>query len=213
MIAAAALTLALATAAVWLGDRWWPMSVLALAPLLPVWAGLAALGLARCLPLTVASGADPTHWLARAAMLPMLAGLPAMLALCSPEGWPPAAMWALHGAAMLLPMAWPGRLPATLVPAAMAASALPLLVWPGVGGWMAGSALQALACGLAMRSRPAPVAPAASALASIAATGVLALALARGGVPALQQAQLALAVGAALLALPLTRSAQVDPVR
>lgn len=195
---AATLALAAATAAVLLGDRWWPMSVLALAPLLPVWAALAALGALHCLPLAGGPGADPAHWLARAAMLPMLAGLPAMLALCSPSGWPPAAMVALHAGAMLLPMAWPGRVPPAAGPVAMALSALPLLAWPGALGWMLGSALQAVACGLAMRARPAGGSRLTAALASTAATALLALVLARGGAQALQQLQLALALAALL---------------
>lgn len=217
MIAAGALALAVATAAVWWGDRFWPMSALSLAPLALAWAALAALGLARCLPLAGPLRADPVQGLARAAMLPMLAGLPTMLALCSPQGWPPAALLALHSLVMLAPMAWPRRVAGGAIAVAMAASALPLLAWPGVAGWMVASALQALACGLAMRQPPAHLAAGRAAAASVAATAALALGLAQGGLPLLQQLQLALALAAPLawagFGARRAGSAQVHPVR
>ena len=215
MIVGAALTLAGATAAVWLGDAWWPLAGTALVPLALAWALIAALGGARCLPLAGAPWADPVHWGARAAMLPMLAGLPAMNLLCSAAGWSTGAMLALHALAMLAPMALPlrsavGRGP---VAAAMLASAGVLLWQPGVVGWMGASGLQALACGLAMR-RPPAATPGSALPASVLVTLALGAALADGGPALLMQLQLVLGLAApAALLVPAVRHCGPSPSR
>lgn len=200
MIAAAAPALVAALAAVWIGDRWWPMSLLSFAPLALTWAALAALGAARCLPLAGSPWADPVRWLARAAMLPMLLGLPAMLGLCGARGWSPLAVLALHGGLMLLPLVgrrpWSGRTVAAL----MGASALAWGAVPGLDGLMLCSALQALACGAAMAA-PVRAASRLALPACLAATLALGLLVLGPGLPALLllQAGLGLAAGAAAL--------------
>lgn len=200
MIVGVAATLAAAVGAVVLGERWWPLAFGGLVPLAAAWWLLAAVGAARCLPLAGAPRADAVGWLARASMLPMLAGWPAMTALCGAAGLAPATMAGLHAALMLLPLLAPRPWPRALVAGVMAASALPLWMQPGAEAWMAASALQALACGLAMRHPPAATSGRALP-ASVGVTLALGLALADGGPALLMQLQLvfALAAPAALL--------------
>jgi hypothetical protein len=149
--------LLVAAVGAWLGlPAPWPAALASAALLLAV---ARAAGWRRCalLPLSRAPGADPAgwpRWAAAAAMLPMMAGLPAMASWCSAAGWPLPLMLGLHVLLMVGP-AWAGPARPGWVAAAMGAGAAALWVWPGLGGLMAASLLQALACGLAWR-RPSP---------------------------------------------------------
>lgn len=129
--------------------------------------------------------------LARLTMLPMMGGLPAMAARCSPGGQGVQALLALHLGAMFLPACiWPSRLAASgwlpiacaLLLAAAAASALP-------AGGAVGSTLEVVLSGaawsLAWRAQP-PVAAAVPAPAPVVAgmmNALLALLLAAGNFP------------------------------
>jgi hypothetical protein len=151
---------------------------LALALLLPRQAVRAGGCVAAPRPPSAASAALPpqhaagTAWgpsaLARLGMLPMMAAMPAMADWCSPLGAGPGAMWALHGAAMLLP-AWAlgaagGRLRPAAVEAAcallLAAGALAWWSLPGLQAWLVASLLHAAAWSLAW-ALPQPAARAA----------------------------------------------------
>jgi hypothetical protein len=155
-----------------------------LAAALALVAAARAAGWRRCalLPLSRAPGRDPAgwpRWAAAAVMLPMMAGLPAMASWCSSVGWPLPVMLALHVALMLLPAwAWPGRPGPAVVGATMVAGAAMLLLWPGLGGLMAASLVQALACGLAWRAAATPPGRRLAGATVLPALSVLALGMA-----------------------------------
>lgn len=199
-----AVALALAAVAALAGVPAPGPAALASAALLAVAARAA--GWRRCalLPLSRAPGANPAgwpRWAAAAAMLPMMAGLPAMAQWCSAAGWPLPVMLGLHVLLMVGP-AWAGPARPGAVAAAMGAGAAALVVWPGLGGLMAASLLQALACGLAWRlAPPVPVRsarrhPLALAVPAVA-VALLGMALAAFGPPALMAVHAALGAVAA----------------
>ncbi len=127
----------------------------------------------------VAGAAWSPSTLARLGMLPMMAAMPVMAVWCSPLGAGAGAMWALHGAAMLLP-AWllvaAGR---RLRPGAVETACALLLVagalawwWlPGLQAWLAASLLHAAAWSLAW-AQPKPATGAAGIAQPLPAAGL-----------------------------------------
>lgn len=125
------------------GARQWPLLAGGRAPLVGVLV-LAALVAPPALP---AGGPWPLA-AARAAMLPMMATLPAMGAWCSAAGWSPTTMALVHAAAMLAPPLLVGRASDTACRALLLAGGAALLL-PGLQGLMLASTLHAAAAGAA----------------------------------------------------------------
>lgn len=147
----------------WWGHATWPQHLGGLLPLalgLMAWGVLAPAcvalqGLAHGTTHSAARGACAAQRLARLGMLPMMAGLPVMMDLCSAASGM-AAVLVSHAAMMLLPPLLITWLPARCRPApglacaALLAAAGPaLLLWPGVQGLMAATLLQGAAWSLA----------------------------------------------------------------
>lgn len=100
---------------------------------------------------------EPARWpllLATLAMLPMMASLPLMLAVCRAEGWSPTAMLALHGLAMFAPALLQRRpiVPAWLV-SGLLALAVPALVLPAPQALLVATLAQGAAWSLAWRAQ------------------------------------------------------------
>ena len=131
-------------------------------------------------------------------------------------------MLGLHVLLMVVP-AWAGPARPGWVAAAMGAGAAALWVWPGLGGLMAASLLQALACGLAWRlAPPVPMRPARRHRLALAvpavAVALLGVALAAFGPPALMAVHallgaVAVAGAAAAAALKLSAGRRRPAVR
>lgn len=184
------------------GARQWPLLAGGLAPLVAVLL-LAALVAPPAMP---AGGSLPLA-AARAAMLPMMATLPAMGAWCSAAGWSPTTMALVHAAAMLGPPLVVGRASDTVCRALLLSGGVALLL-PGLQGLMLASTLHAAAAGLACAGA-SPVRSRGWLLAGAAAVLATGLAVDRFGPAAL----VALHAALALAALAPPRTAAVSASR
>ena len=146
-------------------------------------------------------------------MLPMMAGLPQMLALCRSSALSAPALLALHAAAMFLPaLLWPARLSTATRSGACAvllvAGALLLWwqpPWASLGAMLAQGGAWSLAWSAQLDAPALRAAPRSAPWRAAVGHALLALALgaavALAGPRALQGAQLALAAAAALAVL------------
>lgn len=118
---------------------------------------------------------DPARWppsLASLVMLPMMAGLPQMLALCRGDGMPMPAVLALHLAAMFLPACLLGGVRGRALAADRLAAACAALLVTGAAAGLAGGPVagwglalaQGAAWSLAWAARLAPAATPSTAL-------------------------------------------------
>jgi hypothetical protein len=175
-------------------------------------------GLFDCaLPAWPAGGwREPAHWpllLAALVMLPMMTGLPQMLALCRSSALPASTLIAVHFAAMFLPaLLWPARLSSAarsrVCAALLVAGGLLLgwqLPWASLWAMLAQGCAWSLAWSAqlgepALRAAPRS-APWRAALGHAALALALGGAVSLAGAQALQGLQLTLAVAAALAVL------------
>lgn len=170
------------------GARQWPLLAGGLAPL------VALLVLAAVLAPALPAGGPLPLAAARAAMLPMMATLPAMGAWCSAAGWSPPTMALAHAAAMLLPPLLVGRASEGVCRLLLAGGGAALLL-PGLQGLMLASTLHAAAAGAACAGA-APLRSRAWLLVLAAAVLATGLAVDRYGPAALVALHAALALTA-----------------